>query len=104
MAVGYHSPHLLVRCLCRGSLDSRHFWPGIRRFRILRGPVLLLIPTSSRSWIRHQEGCNARVVTRHDNGLKRWARGLLSRSWYINVWHVIYLGGALTTAGLGVYR
>ncbi|KAL9099525.1 MAG: hypothetical protein Q9163_004985 [Psora crenata] len=43
------------------------------------------------------------TVTLHDRSLKRWARGFVSGPWYINVWNVIYLGGALATAGLGAY-
>ena len=43
------------------------------------------------------------VVTKHDSGIKRWVRGFVSGPWYINAWNVIYLGGALVTAGLGAY-
>jgi hypothetical protein len=46
---------------------------------------------------------NTGVVTRHDTGLKRWIRGFFSGRWYRNIFNVIYLGGALATAGLGAY-
>ena len=42
-------------------------------------------------------------VIRHDRGLKRWVRGFMSGPWYMNMWNVIYLGGAIVTAGLGAY-
>lgn len=42
-------------------------------------------------------------ITRHDRGIKRWIRGFTSGPWYINIWNVIYLGGALSVAGLGAY-
>ena len=40
---------------------------------------------------------------RNDRGVKRWIRGFMSGPWYMNAWNVIYLGGALATAGLGAY-
>lgn len=43
------------------------------------------------------------VVSRHDSGIRRRARGFFSKSWYMNVWRVIYLGSAPATAGLGAY-
>ncbi|KAG0645681.1 hypothetical protein D0Z07_8572 [Hyphodiscus hymeniophilus] len=43
------------------------------------------------------------VVTRHDTGIRRWTRGFFGDMWYRNVFNVIYLGGALATAGLGAY-
>ena len=42
-------------------------------------------------------------ITRHDTGLKRWVRGFFAGPWYVNVFNVIYLFGALVTAGLGAY-
>ena len=42
-------------------------------------------------------------VIYHDRGLKRWVRGFWAKHWYINVWHIIYAGGALAVSGLGTY-
>lgn len=42
-------------------------------------------------------------IIRHDGGMKRILRGFMAGRWYINVFNVIYLGGALATAGLGAY-
>ena len=46
---------------------------------------------------------NTGEVVRSDSGVKRWVRGFSSGPWYLNVWHVVYAGGALATAGLGMY-
>ncbi|KAI9701652.1 MAG: hypothetical protein M1820_006423 [Bogoriella megaspora] len=43
------------------------------------------------------------LVTRSDTGIKRWVRGFFSGPWYWNITHIIYAGGALATAGLGLY-
>lgn len=42
-------------------------------------------------------------VIKHDGGMKRIIRGFMSGPLYMNVWNVIYLLGALVTAGLGAY-
>lgn len=42
------------------------------------------------------------VIT-HDKGLKRMFRGFFSGRWYMNIFNVIYMLGALTLAGLGAY-
>ena len=43
------------------------------------------------------------TVTRQDTGIKRIIRGFFAGNWYMNVWNVIYLGGALATCGLGIW-
>lgn len=43
------------------------------------------------------------ITTRHDSGPKRWIRGFLKNRWWLNVWHIIFFGGSLATAGLGAY-
>ena len=43
------------------------------------------------------------AVVRRDSGVKRWIRGFFSGPWYLNIAHVLYAGGALATAGLGMY-
>lgn len=43
------------------------------------------------------------VVTLHDHGIKRLIRGFIADKWYINVLHVLYIGGALSVSGLGAY-
>lgn len=42
-------------------------------------------------------------VIRSDSGLRRWIRGFISGPWYMNILHVLYAGGSLATAGLGMY-
>lgn len=42
-------------------------------------------------------------VTRQDTGFKRILRGFLKHQWWLNLWNIVYLGGALATAGLGAY-
>jgi len=42
-------------------------------------------------------------VMLHDRGMKRWVRGFFAKKWYMNVWHFIYAGGALSVSGLGAY-
>jgi len=39
----------------------------------------------------------------HDRGLKRYIRGFMAGPWWMNVWNVFYLIGALSVAGLGAY-
>jgi hypothetical protein len=46
---------------------------------------------------------NTGRVARRDSGLKRWIRGFMSGPWYMNILHILYAGGALATAGLGMY-
>lgn len=43
------------------------------------------------------------TIIRQDTGLKRLWRGLVNGPWIWNVLHVLYGGGALATAGLGMY-
>lgn len=40
---------------------------------------------------------------RQDRGIKRWVRGYFAERWYVNLWHTILAGGALSVAGLGAY-
>ena len=42
-------------------------------------------------------------TTRSHHGVGRYVHGFFARYWYWNVWHVIYTGGCLVTAGLGAY-
>lgn len=44
-----------------------------------------------------------RQVVRRDSGIKRFMRGFFSGKWYINVFNVIYMLGALCLAALGGY-
>lgn len=38
-----------------------------------------------------------------DRGFRRMMRGFMARRWYVNVFNVLYTGGALALAGLGAY-
>jgi hypothetical protein len=42
-------------------------------------------------------------VVYHDRGVKRWIRGFFAKRWYLNLWHILYAGGALALSGLGSY-
>ena len=42
-------------------------------------------------------------VSRRDSGLRRWIRGFFAQKWYMNVFNVVYMFGALAMAGLGSY-
>ena len=70
-------------------------------------PLLALGYFVQRDSIRASEGEGFNPVTgqviRKGSGLRRWVRGFVSGPWYMNVWNIIYLGGALATAGLGAY-
>ncbi|KAF1988289.1 oligopeptide transporter protein [Aulographum hederae CBS 113979] len=43
-----------------------------------------------------------RQTIRHDSGMKRWVRGY-SKNWLMNTWNLVFMLGALVTAGLGCY-
>ena len=68
-------------------------------------PILAIGYAIHKDSMRDDEGFDATTgaIRRHDTGMRRWARGFWSRTWYINVWHVLYAIGALATAGLGAY-
>jgi hypothetical protein len=40
---------------------------------------------------------------RQDRGVKRFLRGFFAKAWYVDAWHILYAGGALSVAGLGSY-
>ena len=42
------------------------------------------------------------VTTRKDHGWRRWIRGAKKR-WYVNLWNLVLMLGALVTAALGMY-
>ena len=42
-------------------------------------------------------------VTRNLTGIQKWIKGFWLGPWWENIAHVIYAGGALATAGLGMY-
>ena len=68
-------------------------------------PLLHLSYNIHKYAMRPDEGFDPATgtIVRHDKGVKRWIRGFTSGPWYINLWNVIYLGGALSVAGLGAY-
>lgn len=43
------------------------------------------------------------TANRQLSGFQRFKHGFFAKYWYWNLWHVIYAGGALATAGLGAY-
>ena len=68
-------------------------------------PILALGYFIKRNAMQQGDGFDPKtgVTTRRDDGLKRWARGFASGTWYMNVLHILHAGGALATAGLGAY-
>jgi len=68
-------------------------------------PLLALGYFIKRDSIREGEGFDPTTgrVVRNDSGPRRWIRGFFAGPWYMNVFNVFYLGGALATAGLGAY-
>lgn len=70
-------------------------------------PLLALGYFSQRDAIRSSQGegfdPTTGQVIRNDSGIRRFIRGFLGGPWYMNVFNVFYLGGALATAGLGAY-
>lgn len=55
--------------------------------------------------VRAGEGFDSSTgrVLRSDSGLKRVFRGFFAGKWYINVLCLLYMLGALATAGLGIW-
>ena len=43
------------------------------------------------------------TVIKTDRGITRWVRGFFAKRWYLNVWLIIYILGALVVSGLGAY-
>ena len=68
-------------------------------------PMLHLAFNIKKNALRSSEGFDPATgqVTLHDTGFKRVMRGFMAGNWYLNVWNVIYLLGALATAGLGIW-
>ena len=68
-------------------------------------PLLHLFYSVQRGAMQPGEGFDPATgqVTRFDSGVKRWSRGFMRGHWWLNAWNVIYLLGALVTAGLGAY-
>lgn len=40
---------------------------------------------------------------RTDSGLRRWVRGFFGKKWYMNIFNLLYMLGALAMAALGSY-
>jgi hypothetical protein len=71
-------------------------------------PLLALGYMIKRSAIRDSEGFDPATgrVTRTDTGLRQWTHSFFSGSIttvFFNVWNLIYMLGAFTTAALGAY-
>lgn len=43
------------------------------------------------------------AFARQDSGVKRWIRGFFGTRWWMNIFNVLYCGGALSLAALGTY-
>jgi hypothetical protein len=68
-------------------------------------PILALGYYVQKNAMQPGEGFDPSIgqVIYHDRGLKRFIRGFFAKAWYINVWQIIYAGGALAISGLGAY-
>jgi hypothetical protein len=69
-------------------------------------PILVLGYDMQKNAMREDDGFDPTTgeTRRTYRGVRRWVRGFFAgRWWYINIWHVIFAGGSLATAGLGSY-
>lgn len=77
----------------------------ILQFTYTFPPFLHLAYSIKKGAMQEGEGFDPATgqTTRHDSGIKRIVRGFMKHQWYLNAWNIIYLLGALATAGLGSY-
>ncbi|MCJ1247132.1 hypothetical protein MMC30_004343 [Trapelia coarctata] len=77
----------------------------ILQFTYTFPPFLHLAYNIKKNALRSDEGFDPATgtVTRLDTGIRRMVRGFMARSWYLNVFNVIYFLGGLATAGLGIW-
>ena len=68
-------------------------------------PFLHIAFNIKRNALRGGEGFDPATgqVSLQDRGVKRLMRGFMAGNWYLNVWNIFYLLGALVTAGLGMW-
>lgn len=68
-------------------------------------PLLHLGMAIQRNAARSEGGFNGETgeIDAQDRGVKRWVRGFFAHRWYINVFNVLYMLGALALCGLGVW-
>jgi hypothetical protein len=68
-------------------------------------PLLSVAYRIKQSALQENEGFDPTTgeTTRHDSGMKRMIRGFFARQWYMNVFNILYVLGALALAGLGAY-
>ncbi|KAL9623760.1 MAG: hypothetical protein Q9160_001991 [Pyrenula sp. 1 TL-2023] len=77
----------------------------ILQFTYTFPPFLHLAYSIKKGAMQEGEGFDPATgqTTHFDSGIKRIMRGFMKHQWYFNAWNIIYLGGALATAGLGAY-
>ena len=80
----------------------------ILQFTYTFPPFLHLAYNIKKNAMLPGEGFDPRTgtVTRHDGGIRRWIRGFTTgglRGLGLNLWNIFFLGGALATAGLGIW-
>ena len=79
----------------------------ILQFTYTFPPMLAVAYMVKRNAMRDDEGEGFDPVTgetrRADGGVKRFIRGFMGKGWYMNVFNVIYMLGAMAMAGLGAY-
>ena len=76
----------------------------ILQFTYTFPPLLAIGCAVKKDAMQEGEGFDptTRQTIRHDNGMKRWIRGYMVK-WHLNTFNLIFMLGALVTAGLGCY-
>jgi hypothetical protein len=77
----------------------------IMQFTYSFPPLLYIGYMSQKNAVRAGEGFDPATgrVIRSDSGLRRVIRGFFTGRWYFNVLALLYMLGALATAGLGIW-
>lgn len=68
-------------------------------------PMLAVAYAVKRFALREGEGFDPRTgkIIKHDTGIKRFMRGFMGKRWYLNVFNILYMLGALCLSALGAY-
>lgn len=77
----------------------------ILQFTYTFPPLLAVAYMVKRNAMRADEGFDPATgeTRRVDGGVKRFVRGFMGERWYMNVFNVLYMLGAMAMAGLGAY-
>ena len=77
----------------------------IMQFTYSFPPLLYMGYMTQKNAVQAGEGFDpsSGKIIRHDSGIKRLMRGFFAEKWYFNVLALLYMLGALATAGLGIW-